>query len=123
MDDSTHTIARIEAAVAAMPPGPLVEAPLQACVAPLFARHREATPERIYLANHSLGRPLDATADDVREGLAAWYAQQGDAWTAWAAEMGAYRAASRAVARGAARRLHRAEDQRRPGPARDSQHL
>lgn len=92
MDDSTHTIDRIETAVAAMPPGPLVEAQLQACVAPLFARHREATPERIYLANHSLGRPLDATADDVREGLAAWYAQQGDAWTAWAAEMGAYRA-------------------------------
>ena len=52
---------------------------------------RDAWRDRIYLANHSLGRPLDATEDDVREALAAWYAQLGGAWDAWEAEMLAYR--------------------------------
>ena len=42
---------------------------LQRHVAPLFARVRARDAARIYLANHSLGRPLDATEDDVREGL------------------------------------------------------
>jgi kynureninase len=46
---------------------------------------------RVYLANHSLGRPLDATEVDVREGLAAWYARLGDAWDGWGAEMTAFR--------------------------------
>jgi kynureninase len=85
------TTARIEGAVAALPPGELTEADLARCIAPLFARHRDATHPRIYLANHSLGRPLDATEDDVREGLAAWYGAMGGAWDAWAAEMSAYR--------------------------------
>ena len=39
-------------------------------IAPLFSRVLDAQRDRIYLANHSLGRPLDATEDDVREGLA-----------------------------------------------------
>ncbi|MFO1397278.1 MAG: aminotransferase class V-fold PLP-dependent enzyme [Burkholderiales bacterium] len=86
------TQARIDAAVAALPPGPLTEAALQAHVAPLFARVRAAFADRIYLANHSLGRPLDATDDDVREGMAAWYAQMGGAWDAWMAEAQAFRA-------------------------------
>jgi kynureninase len=81
----------IEAAVAAMGPGPLTEAPLQRHVAPLFAKLRAAFRDRIYLANHSLGRPLDAVDDDVREGMASWYAQMGDAWDAWDAEMRAFR--------------------------------
>jgi kynureninase len=82
----------IESAVAALGPGPLSEAGLQAHVAPLFSRVREAWRGRIYLANHSLGRPLDATDDDVREGLALWYVQLGGAWDAWMGEMSAYRA-------------------------------
>ena len=41
-------------AVAALGAGPLDEAALQRHVAPLFARMRAASPERIYLANHSL---------------------------------------------------------------------
>ena len=86
------TIARIEDAAAALPPGEFSEGQLTRCIAPLFARHRDAMHPRIYLANHSLGRPLDATEDDVREGLAAWYASMGGAWDAWAAEMSAYRA-------------------------------
>jgi len=68
------------AAVAAMGQGPLTETALMSHVAPLFSRALGASPAKIYLANHSLGRPLDAMEDDVREGLAAWYARMGDAW-------------------------------------------
>jgi kynureninase len=81
----------IEAAVAALGSGPLTEATLQRSVAPLFARVRAAFRDRVYLANHSLGRPLDAVDDDVREGMAAWYARMGDAWDDWDAEMQAFR--------------------------------
>ena len=70
---------------------PLSEALVRERVAPLFSRVLEAQRGRIYFANHSLGRPLDATADDVREGLALWYARLGDAWEDWAAEMTGYR--------------------------------
>jgi len=93
-------VAAIEAAVAALGPGPLAEAPLQAHVAPLFSRALACG--RIYLANHSLGRPLDAMEDDVREALAGWYERMGEAWEAWGAEMGAYRARLAALC-GAAR--------------------
>ena len=81
----------IEASVAALGDGPYAEAALAAHIEPLFSRMREAAPERIYLANHSLGRPLDAMDDDVREGLAAWYAAMGGAWDAWIDEMDAFR--------------------------------
>ena len=82
----------IEAAVAALGNAPLTEAALAAHVAPLFSRMRHAASDRIYLANHSLGRPLDAMEHDVREGLAAWYESMGGAWDGWMAEMEAYRA-------------------------------
>jgi kynureninase len=81
----------IESAVAALGAGPLTEAALASHVAPLFARALAAAPGRIYLANHSLGRPLDAMQDDVREGLGAWYARMGDAWDDWMAEVTAHR--------------------------------
>ncbi|MEO8752118.1 MAG: aminotransferase class V-fold PLP-dependent enzyme [Casimicrobiaceae bacterium] len=91
MSAPANTVRRIESAVAAMGAGPLTEEGLQRCVAPLFSRMRAAWRDRIYLANHSLGRPLDASEDDVREGMAAWYADMGGAWAAWGAEMQAYR--------------------------------
>jgi kynureninase len=81
----------IEAAVAALGPGALHETALASHIAPLFSRALAAAPQRIYLANHSLGRPLDAMEDDVREGLAAWYGKMGGAWDAWIAEISAYR--------------------------------
>jgi len=37
----------------------------------------------IYLANHSLGRPPDRMADDVRSAIDAWYRDMGAAWDAW----------------------------------------
>ena len=82
---------RIEAAIAALGSGPLTENALQRHVAPLFSRHKLAYGDRVYLANHSLGRPLDATEDDVREGLALWYGQLGAAWDVWEVEIDAYR--------------------------------
>jgi len=83
---------RIEAAIAALGSGPLTEDALQRHVTPLFSRHKLAYGDRVYLANHSLGRPLDATEDDVREGLALWYGKLGAAWDAWETEIDAYRA-------------------------------
>jgi kynureninase len=85
---TAETIAR---AAAALGPGPLTEAGVSAHVAPLFSRVLAAQRGRIYLANHSLGRPLDAMAHDVQEGVSAWYARMGGAWDAWNAEMAAFR--------------------------------
>jgi len=82
----------IRAAVAALGAGPLTEAALARHVGPLFSRVHKRDAARIYLANHSLGRPLDLTADDVREGLAAWYDELGGAWDGWLAEIDAFRA-------------------------------
>jgi len=82
----------IAAAVTALGDAALTEAALRAHIAPLFSRVLARYASRIYLANHSLGRPLDATEDDVREGLGAWYAELGGAWDAWLAEIEAYRA-------------------------------
>jgi kynureninase len=92
MNAKATTTERIEAAIRALGTGPLAESALQRHVAPLFSRHKLAYGDRIYLANHSLGRPLDATDDDVREGLSLWYANLGGAWDGWLAEMTAYRA-------------------------------
>ena len=83
---------RICAAVDALGGGPLTEEKLQRHIAPLFSRHKLAYGERIYLANHSLGRPLDATEDDLREGVGLWYAELGGAWDRWMEEVDAYRA-------------------------------
>jgi len=92
MNARPATVLRIETAVAALGPGPLTEAGIRTHVAPLFSRVLDAQRGRIYLANHSLGRPLDAMEDDVRAGLAAWYLGMGEAWEDWGAEIGAYRA-------------------------------
>ncbi len=83
---------RIEAAIEALGPGPLTEEAVRAHVAPLFSRVLAAQRDRVYLANHSLGRPLDATADDVREGVDLWITQLGDAWDAWNREIAEWRA-------------------------------
>jgi len=80
------------AAIAAPGAGPLTEAGIRVHITPLFSRVLAAHRDRVYLANHSLGRPLDATEDDVREALAAWYDRMGDAWDAWSAEIAAFRA-------------------------------
>ncbi len=40
----------------------------------------------VYLANHSLGRPLDQMSRDVQEGLDAWVNGMDSAWQLWMAE-------------------------------------
>jgi kynureninase len=68
-------------AVAALGPGALTEDALRLHIFPLFSKTL-AVPG-IYLANHSLGRPLDQTEDDLREGFHLWQSKLGNAWDAW----------------------------------------
>jgi len=89
-DPGRDAPAGIASAVAALGNGPLDEAAIARHVAPLFSRVLARNRDRIYLANHSLGRPPDSVEDDVREALAAWYRDMGGAWTAWDHEMRAY---------------------------------
>jgi kynureninase len=81
---------KIADAVAALGPGALTEDALRRHIFPLFARSLGATG--IYLANHSLGRPLDQTEDDLRDGFAHWQTKLGDAWDPWQEEEQAHRA-------------------------------
>jgi kynureninase len=79
----------LTSAVAALGNGPLTESAIEQHIAPLFSRVLRS--DRIYLENHSLGRPLDAMADDIGEGAALWYGKLGDAWDEWLAEREAFR--------------------------------
>src|SRR5260370_27479756 len=84
------TISRMmDEAVAQLGTGPLTEESVQQHIAPLFSR--VLARDRIYLANHSLGRPLDAMAEDVREATSLWETRLGDAWGAWLAEQEDFR--------------------------------
>ncbi len=80
----------ISRAAAALGSGPLEESALVRHVAPLFSR--VLAREEIYLANHSLGRPLDQTRDDVLEALDLWYTDMDGAWEAWLGEQSHMRA-------------------------------
>lgn len=57
------------------------EAWLSEKVWPRFSRVRAL--HGAYLANHSLGRPPDRAAEDVRAALDAWYRDLDDAWPLW----------------------------------------
>lgn len=57
------------------------EAWLKKEIYPRFARVLQRG--EIYLANHSLGRPPDRMADDVRAALDAWYRDMDGAWDLW----------------------------------------
>jgi kynureninase len=59
----------------------LDEAWLRREVWPRFSR--VLARKEIYLANHSLGRPPDRAADDVRAALEAWYRDMDGAWYLW----------------------------------------
>ena len=76
-------------AIAALGTGPLTEDALRTHIFPLFS-HTIARPG-IYLANHSLGRPLNQTADDVRECIELWQSHLGEAWDQWMAEHESHR--------------------------------
>jgi kynureninase len=76
--------------VAALGPGALAEDALRRYIYPLFSRTL-AVPG-IYLANHSLGRPLDQTEVDLREGFAYWQTRLHNAWDPWQEEEQQHRA-------------------------------
>ena len=73
----------------------LDEAWLKGSIWPRFKRTLER-PE-IYLANHSLGRPPDRTADDLRTAIDAWYRDMDGAWDAWMQGRDAFRALTRTL--------------------------
>ena len=80
----------MDEAVAQLGPGPLTEESVEQHIAPLFSRVLDS--DRIYLANHSLGRPLDAMAEDVREAISLCETRLGDAWDTWLTEQENFRA-------------------------------
>ncbi len=84
----TSTIALTDAG-AALGTGALSEDALRLHISPLFSR--TLTAPGIYLANHSLGRPLDQTEDDLLEGIHLWQSKLGNAWDMWLAEEHAHR--------------------------------
>ena len=73
-----------------LPSGPLTEGGLREHVWPRFSRTL-ARPG-VYLANHSLGRPLDRVSDDVAEFAGLWYGEMDQAWDAWQAEQARFTA-------------------------------
>jgi kynureninase len=81
--------ASLQRAISGLGGGSLEQDSIQQNIAPLFSR--VLSSKSLYLANHSLGRPLDAMADDVAEATSAWYSELGDAWDAWLAERQAFR--------------------------------
>ena len=80
---------QIRQAVDALGAGPLTEDALVQHVFPLFTRVL-ARPD-IYVANHSLGRPLDQTRADVAEAFDRWQTRLDDAWDDWLAEREQFR--------------------------------
>src|ERR1700733_910821 len=81
--------ARVQQAVSRMGGGSLQPDSIQRHIVPLFSR--VLSSNSLYLANHSMGRPLDAMADDIAEAAAVWYSKLGDAWDAWLEERQAFR--------------------------------
>ena len=79
----------IQQAVAALGQGALDESLLCTYIHPLFSQVLRR--KEIYLANHSLGRPLDQTALDVQAALTSWYENMDGAWDDWLAEVQTFR--------------------------------
>jgi kynureninase len=81
--------ARVQQAVSRVGGGSLEPDSIQRHIVPLFSR--VLSGNSLYLANHSMGRPLDAMTDDIAEATAVWYSKLGDAWDAWLEEREAFR--------------------------------
>jgi kynureninase len=79
-----------------IPAGALTPALVEEHIAPLFSLTLRAEGLRgeTYLANHSLGRPLDQMCTDVHAALDLWYARMDHSWyddDGWLAEMNLWR--------------------------------
>jgi len=80
---------KIQQALTALGSEPLEEHSLLTHIHPLFSKvlRRQET----YLANHSLGRPLDQTQFDIQQALVHWYEDMDQAWDNWLAETQCFR--------------------------------
>ena len=58
---------------------------------PLFKETLKISASNIYLANHSLGRPLDKTKEDIKTAIDVWYKNLSNAWEFWNARIEGYR--------------------------------
>lgn len=83
----------IEQPVARMGTGPLREDGVIEHIHPLFSRvlQRNERTSEIYLANHSLGRPLDLVAPVVQTAIDGWYNEIDGVWGYWLEAREAYR--------------------------------
>jgi len=73
----------------------LDEAWLKQQVWPRFSRVLRR--KEIYLANHSLGRPPDRTAEDLRAAIRAWYSEMDGAWNLWMQGREAFRSLTKTL--------------------------
>lgn len=78
-----------------LPAGPLTSASIDTHIRPLFSRVLQR--DEIYLANHSLGRPLDQLALDMQRFSDPWFADMDDCWGPWLAEQNHFRASIAAL--------------------------
>ena len=98
IEDTQPTLAD---ALESLGSGPLTEASIRESIWPLFSRTLDRPPHpkldgraEVYLANHSLGRPLDQAARDVQRAMDLWYRDMDAAWigdSGWMAEIETFR--------------------------------
>ena len=81
----------IATAVSALNNQPLSEELVCKHLHPLFKHTLQISASNIYLANHSLGRPLDKTKEDVVIAITVWYENLSTAWEYWGAHIESYR--------------------------------
>ncbi|MEX0876666.1 MAG: hypothetical protein WD114_04320, partial [Phycisphaerales bacterium] len=84
----------IEHIVSRLGDEPLTEARVVKHLHPLFSRvlSRNQQADEIYLANHSLGRPLDWTSHVIHTALDGWYSELDGVWPYWIDARDRYRA-------------------------------
>lgn len=73
--------------------GPLTTQVIDKHIRPLFSRVLKAHEGIQYLANHSLGRPLDASLERIAYGAGLWADKLDEAWSDefWSGEMATFR--------------------------------
>ena len=81
----------IASAVSALNNQSLTEALVIRHLHPLFEQTLHTSASHIYLANHSLGRPLDRTRDDINSAINAWYESIDNSWEFWGKRIEGYR--------------------------------
>jgi kynureninase len=91
MNAKRPTTDSIEQHTLALGSGELDEQQVDLHIRPLFSRSLQYSQDVIYLANHSLGRALDQTENDVMEGLGYWYTDRENAWDRWLTEVATFR--------------------------------